>query len=228
MPLACVGARTDSTTSYSYNARRGQLPRTRIGIVRRTRARHAVCAEGLHFSAFHFMFLYCPSSCMHNHFHMVLLISPCIPINSPLPQYILVRSYIAVFLSAGDITTYLATRQKAMAAYWKIRSFNSKTDEWEIYKEQLQFYMVANNFSDPTKKPSILLTVCGEQTFKLLCSLVPDGKLDGDDISYESLVVLLYAHYKKQQSVAVHRFHFDTRTCRKSESITDYIAESLP
>ena len=54
MPLARVGARTDSTTSYSYNARRGQLPRTRIGIVRRTRARHAVCAEGLHFSAFHY------------------------------------------------------------------------------------------------------------------------------------------------------------------------------
>ena len=53
MPLAHVGARTDSTTSYSYNVRRGQLPRTRIGIVRRTRARQAVCAEGLHFSAFH-------------------------------------------------------------------------------------------------------------------------------------------------------------------------------
>ena len=54
MPLARVGARTDSTTSYSYKARCGQLPRTRIGIVRRTRARHAVCAEGLHFSAFHY------------------------------------------------------------------------------------------------------------------------------------------------------------------------------
>ena len=53
MPLARVGARTDSTTSYSYNARRGQFPRTRIGIVRRTRAKHAVCAEGLHFGAFH-------------------------------------------------------------------------------------------------------------------------------------------------------------------------------
>ena len=46
-------AGADNTTSYSYNARRGQLLRTRIGIVRRTRARHAVCAEGLHFSAFH-------------------------------------------------------------------------------------------------------------------------------------------------------------------------------
>ena len=40
MPLARVVARTDSTTRYSYNARRGQLPRTRIGVLRRTRARH--------------------------------------------------------------------------------------------------------------------------------------------------------------------------------------------
>ena len=58
MPIARVGARTDSTMSllYSYNARRGQLPRMHIGIVRRTRARHAVCAEGLHFSAFHIMY----------------------------------------------------------------------------------------------------------------------------------------------------------------------------
>ena len=59
MLLARVEARTDSTTSYSYyNARRGQLPRTRIGIIRRTRARHALCAEGLHFSAFHYYYYY--------------------------------------------------------------------------------------------------------------------------------------------------------------------------
>ena len=33
-------------------------------------------------SVYYFMSLYCPSSCMHNHFHVVLLITPCIPINS--------------------------------------------------------------------------------------------------------------------------------------------------
>ena len=33
-------------------------------------------------SVYYLMSLYCPSSCMHNHFHVVLLISPCIPINS--------------------------------------------------------------------------------------------------------------------------------------------------
>ena len=63
MPLARVGTRTESTTRYSYNARRGQLPRTRIGIVRRTRARHAVCAEGLHFSAFHIVAVLVQCTC---------------------------------------------------------------------------------------------------------------------------------------------------------------------
>ena len=67
MPLARVGARTESTTRYSYNARRGQLPRTRIGIVRRTRARHAVCTEGLHFSAFH-----CGGTFVGKHVHKLL------------------------------------------------------------------------------------------------------------------------------------------------------------
>ena len=52
MALARVGARTDSTTRYSYNARRGQFPRTRIGIVRKI---CCICAEGLHFSAFHYV-----------------------------------------------------------------------------------------------------------------------------------------------------------------------------
>ena len=46
MPLARVGARTDSTTRNNYNARRGQLPRTRIGTARRTRARQCSMRRG--------------------------------------------------------------------------------------------------------------------------------------------------------------------------------------
>ena len=42
MPLARVGARTDSTTHYSYNARRGQYPRTRIGIESKTQ--YKICS----------------------------------------------------------------------------------------------------------------------------------------------------------------------------------------
>ena len=85
-------------------------------------------------------------------------------------------------------------------------------------------YMIANNITDSAKKRSILLTVCGDQTFKLLQSLVPDGKLDADDLTYDSLVGLLKSHYKKKQTVVVHRFNFNTHARKPSESIADYIA----
>ena len=111
-----------------------------------------------------------------------------------------------------------------MAAYGKVKAFNPKTDEWEVYEEQLRFYMVANGIDDGAKKCSILLTVCGDQTFKLLRSLVPDGKLDADGITYDSLVELLKSHFKKKQSVVVHRFNINTRLRKPSESIADYIA----
>ena len=45
-----------------------------------------------------------------------------------------------------------------MATYGKVKPFNSK-DDWEVYEEQLRFYMVANNITDAAKKRSILLTV---------------------------------------------------------------------
>ena len=99
-----------------------------------------------------------------------------------------------------------------------------KADDWEVYEEQLCFYMVANNITDAIKKRSILLRVCGEQTSKLLRSLVSEGKLDVDGITYDSLAKLLQSHYKKKQSVVVHRFNFNTCSRKSAESIADYIA----
>ena len=122
----------------------------------------------------------------------------------------------------GRVTT-LATLL-AMATYGKVKPFNPKTDDWEVYQERLRFYMAANNITDATLQRSILLTVCGEQTFRLLRSLVPEGKLDADGITYDSLVGLLQSHYKKKQSVVVHRFNFNTRSRKPTETIADYIA----
>jgi len=59
---------------------------------------------------------------------------------------------------------------------------------------------------------------------KLLRSLVPEGKLDADGVTYDSLVRLLNTHYSKKQSTIVHRFNFNTRSRQPSESIADYIA----
>ena len=111
-----------------------------------------------------------------------------------------------------------------MATYGKVKAFNPKVDDWEIYEEQLRFFMAANNITDATKKCSILLTVCGNQTFKLLRSLVPDGRLDAEDVTYDTLIQLLRSHYKKKQSVVVHCFNFNTRSRKTTETLAEYVA----
>ena len=111
-----------------------------------------------------------------------------------------------------------------MATYGKIKPYNPKSDEWDVYEEKLHFYMDANGITDAKKKRSILLTVCGDSTFKLLRSLVPGGKMDAEDVTFDSLLKLLKSHYAKKQSVVVHRFYFNTRSRKPAETIADYVA----
>ena len=84
--------------------------------------------------------------------------------------------------------------------------------------------MDANGITDAKKTHSIILTVCGDSTFKLMQSLVPGGKLDSDDVIFDSLMELLKSHYAKKQSIVVHRFYFNTRSRKSTEMIADYVA----
>ena len=103
-----------------------------------------------------------------------------------------------------------------------MKPFNPSLEDWETYEERLQHYFIANDVADATKKRSILLTVCGAQTYKLLRSLVADGSVG--TTSYERLVELLKQHFNPKPSVIVQRWHFNTRVQAPGESIANYIA----
>ena len=111
-----------------------------------------------------------------------------------------------------------------MATYGKIKPFQPSVDDWTIYQDKLKFYFSANGIVDDTKKRAILLTVCGDPAYKLLRSMVPNGELDADGITYTSLVTLLKDHYAPKTSVIVHRYNFNTRSRNQGESIADYVA----
>jgi len=78
-----------------------------------------------------------------------------------------------------------------MAMHRTVKNFNLKSDDWPTYIERLQHYFVVNDTLDAGKKQSILFTVCGASTYKLPHSLVPNGKLDSETATYDSLVKLL-------------------------------------
>ena len=57
-----------------------------------------------------------------------------------------------------------------MATHGSMEAFNPQAEDWTIYAERLQHYLVANGVEDADKKRAILLTVCGAPTYKLLRS----------------------------------------------------------
>lgn len=69
-----------------------------------------------------------------------------------------------------------------------------KSDDWQLYSEQLENYFVLNEFSDD-KKVSILLTLLSPQVYKTLRELcepiVPKDK------SYDELDALMKIHFSK-------------------------------
>ncbi len=65
-----------------------------------------------------------------------------------------------------------------MATHGSMQAFNPQAEDWTTYAERLQYYLVANGVTEVAKKRAILLTVCGAQAYKLLRSLVDDGKVD--------------------------------------------------
>ena len=100
-----------------------------------------------------------------------------------------------------------------MATHGSMKAFNLQAEDWTIYAERLQHYLVVNGVKDAGKKRAILLRVCGAPTYKLLCSLVEVGKVD--EKSYDDLK----SHYSPKPSAIVQRFHLTLEFVRRESPL---------
>ena len=105
---------------------------------------------------------------------------------------------------------------------WNRVPFDPTTDEWSEYVERLQFYFTANGIKDDSKKRAVLLSNCGQSTFRLLRSIVLPAPLT--DFSFSELVSKMKAHREPRPSVIVQRYQFNSRQRLPSESMAEYIA----
>ncbi len=95
--------------------------------------------------------------------------------------------------------------------------YHPTTETWSSYAERLHFYFTANEVRTEKKK-SILLTVCGADTFQLLRRLAQPSTLQ--DKSFAELTKLLENHYEPTPSPIIQRFKFNTRDKKPTESIS--------
>ena len=63
-----------------------------------------------------------------------------------------------------------------MAAHGKLEPFHARQDDWESYEERFQQYFVVNKVEDARKQSAILLSVCGQCTYKVIRNLVAPKK----------------------------------------------------
>ena len=103
-----------------------------------------------------------------------------------------------------------------------VSKFQPGRDDWSTYVEQLDFYFIANGVASEEQKRSVLLANCGSATFKLIKSLLEEGKMPSSP--YADLVGLVKNYYEPKLSVIEQRYKFNTRVRQQGESVATYVA----
>ena len=103
----------------------------------------------------------------------------------------------------------------------KLKEYNND-DDWLQYVERLEFYFEAQDITDGGKKRATLLSVCGAQTYKLICDLVAPQK--PKDKTFDELKDVVQKHLKPKPSVIVQRYKFNTRGQTSGESVACFVA----
>ena len=110
-----------------------------------------------------------------------------------------------------------------MAAHGKLEQFHIGQEDWESYKECLQQYFVANDIAEAEKQKAILLSVCGQSTYKVIRNLVAPTK--PGKCEYKAILEHLRCYYSSKPSIIVQQCKFNTRYRQQGESVAKFVAE---
>ncbi|KAJ8046092.1 hypothetical protein HOLleu_09270 [Holothuria leucospilota] len=96
-----------------------------------------------------------------------------------------------------------------MALFGKIDTFHGDKEQWTQYIERLTHYFVVNDIKDEEKQKSILLSVIGSESYKLLRNLLSPVK--PGEKKFKELVEVMARHLNPTPSEIVQQFKFNSR-----------------
>ena len=104
-----------------------------------------------------------------------------------------------------------------MAAHGKLEQFHVGQEDWESYEERLQQYFVANDIAEAEKQRAILLSACGQSTYKVIRNLVAPKK--PGECEYKAILEHLRRYYSPKPSIIVQRCKFVTLVTDSKEKV---------
>ena len=87
--------------------------------------------------------------------------------------------------------------------------FNMLNDDWELYVQRFEHFLLANKIDDNEEKCHMLLALMGAPTFKLLASLAAPKK--PGELKFKDICNTLKKHYSPQPIKIAERYHFYNR-----------------
>ena len=110
-----------------------------------------------------------------------------------------------------------------MATVGSLSEYVESDGDWIKYVERLEHFFLANDIEEEEKKRSILLSVCGAKTYKLIRNLATPQSPGG--MGFKELVKMVQDHHNPKPSVIVQRFKFHTHARRPGVSVAAFVAE---
>lgn len=101
--------------------------------------------------------------------------------------------------------------------------FDDTNDSWIEYVERLEHFFVANDIETEAKKKSVMLSSCGNKTYRLFRNLLAPTKPGA--ASWSLLKETMENHVSPKPSVILERFRFNRRNRKIGESVPCYLAE---
>ena len=96
-------------------------------------------------------------------------------------------------------------------------------ESFEAYEERIEFFMKANKVTDAEQKQALFFTVCGEELYQLIRSLVAPSKTY--EKTYKEVLDLVKEHLNPKPNVIVERYQFYNRVRKAGETVPEFVAE---
>ena len=110
-----------------------------------------------------------------------------------------------------------------MAKHGSLGEFDHAKGDWKSYVERAKQYFLANDITDEDKQRAILLSCCGDATYRTIKDVM-SPQAPGE-ATFTVIAEKMTTHFQPAPSEIVQRFRFNTRVRRPHETVAAYISQ---